>query len=616
MSTRTAFAVAALLFMFRALVQAQLTVPIAPAGSDIGAQINAAFTACSFNCVVAIPPGNYSYSTTIEMTKPSQSLIGAGSLLTILHYTGSGDGIKWQMNPFTIEKAGMLKGLSVVGTSSAASCVHSGSVIGTTWEDVTVSGCTGTSANGILLENALVGRTRAWTERTSMHNVHVGYTNQAAPIPGNTNGLVFSVNGGTYSFGYNDLDVWFNVESNQIGVLVGASARLYHSTISFKGNMDTAPSSFLTVNGDLVQSTLSLFAEAGSGSPNAIHVTSTGLVDAQGTAQIWSGSGPGGIAAPQVDAGGFYVVEPWVSLDYPGTSSMLKPIQKPMIETGYESISADGTIVVAQAAGSSSSKAAGDLQGRLVLSWPNNANRMATMIIDVACAQYESVVGCSFNVPVNYAYAGLAVFTNPTIKLTGGTPSVPQIQVTIGNRNGVSQNVIATWYGSAGAATNAGGPVLFPRTALGTAAVPLVGLTSDSAGNLATGQQMTVGSIKTAGAAPTCTFTSGGGTFPSCSVDTGSTNAAGTIIASTGTGSPSGTGTITLTFNSPPFGTNKPVCQYHASDAGAGVWNGLAVMKDNSPSTSSDLFTWTNGTTPTTLSASTAYWISYQCWAK
>jgi hypothetical protein len=58
------------------------------------------------------------------------------------------------------------------------------------------------------------------------------------------------------------------------------------------------------------------------------------------------------------------------------------------------------------------------------------------------------------------------------------------------------------------------------------------------------------------------------------------------------------------------------VCQYHASDAGAGVWNGLAVMKDNSPSTSSDLFTWTNGTTPTTVSASTAYWISYQCWAR
>jgi len=598
------------------MVEAQITVPISSAGSDIGAQINAAFAACRYNCVVAVPPGNYSYSTTIQMTKPSQSLIGAGSLLTILNYTGSGDGIKWQMNPFTVDKVGTLQGLSVVGTSSAANCIHSGSVIGSTWEDVTVSGCTGTSANGILLENALIERTRAWTERTSMHNVHVGYTNQAG-IPGNTNGLVFSVNGGTHSFGYNDLEVWFNVESNQIGVLVGASAQLYHSTINFKGNMDAAPASFLTVNGDLLQSTLSLFAEVNSGAyPDAIHVTSTGLVNAQGTAQIWYGSGPGGIAAPRVDAGGFYVVEPWVSLDYPGTSSILKPIQRPMIETGYQSISTDGTIVVAQAAGSSSLNAAGDLQGRLVLSWPNNANRMATMIIDVACAQYESVVGCSFNVPVNYAYAGQAVFTNPTIKLTGGRPSVPQIQVTIGNRNGVSQNVIATWYGSAGAATNAGGPVLFPRTALGRTAVPLVGLTSDGAGNLTTAQQMIVGSIKTAGTAPTCNFTSGGGTSPSCSLDAGSTNSAGTIIAGTGTGSPAGTGTITLTFNPAPFGTNKPVCQYQASDAGMGSWNGLAVMKDKNPSPSSDLFTWINGSTPTSLSASTAYWISYHCWAK
>jgi hypothetical protein len=127
---------------------------------------------------------------------------------------------------------------------------------------------------------------------------------------------------------------------------------------------------------------------------------------------------------------------------------------------------------------------------------------------------------------------------------------------------------------------------------------------------------MIVGSIKTAGTAPSCTFTSGGGTSPSCSLDTGSTNAAGTIIVSTGAGSPSGTGTITLTFNSSPFGTNKPVCMYQASDAGTGIWNGLAVMKDKTPSTSSDLFTWTNGTTPVTLSASTAYRISYHCWAK
>jgi hypothetical protein len=119
------------------------------------------------------------------------------------------------------------------------------------------------------------------------------------------------------------------------------------------------------------------------------------------------------------------------------------------------------------------------------------------------------------------------------------------------------------------------------------------------------------------GTAPTCAFTSGGGTgSPSCTVDTGSTDTAGIIILTTGS-SASGTGTVTLTFTTAAaFGTNKPTCAFTASDEGAGSWNGLAVMKDKIPSTTSDLFTWTNGTTPTSLSNTTAYWINYHCWAK
>jgi hypothetical protein len=117
------------------------------------------------------------------------------------------------------------------------------------------------------------------------------------------------------------------------------------------------------------------------------------------------------------------------------------------------------------------------------------------------------------------------------------------------------------------------------------------------------------------GSAPTCSFTSGGGTSPLCTLDTGSSDTAGIIIAGTGTGAPAGTGSITLTFSA-TFGTNKPVCIYEASDGGTGTWNGLAVMKDKTASTSSDLFTWTNGTTPTALSASTAYRINYLCFAK
>lgn len=135
------------------------------------------------------------------------------------------------------------------------------------------------------------------------------------------------------------------------------------------------------------------------------------------------------------------------------------------------------------------------------------------------------------------------------------------------------------------------------------------------AGTLAITGQLTIPQVQVVGPAPGCTFTSGGGTSPSCIVDSGSTNAAGTIIATTGSGSPAGTGTITLTFSS-TFGTNAPVCQYMASNHAAGQWSGLAVMQDKTPSTSSDLFTWTNGATPTALSASTVYRINYQCWAK
>lgn len=133
--------------------------------------------------------------------------------------------------------------------------------------------------------------------------------------------------------------------------------------------------------------------------------------------------------------------------------------------------------------------------------------------------------------------------------------------------------------------------------------------------NILEGFKVTTGGVVVVGAVPTCAFTSGGGTTPACTLRTGSNNNTGTIIATTGTGSPAGTGTITLTFSNSPFGSHSPNCIFQASDGAAGQWNGLAVFKDNTPSTTSDLFTFTNGASPTALSTSTAYWINYQCWA-
>jgi hypothetical protein len=131
--------------------------------------------------------------------------------------------------------------------------------------------------------------------------------------------------------------------------------------------------------------------------------------------------------------------------------------------------------------------------------------------------------------------------------------------------------------------------------------------------------------VRTGSLTPTCTFTSGGGTSPSCAFGQGSSDAAGTIIATTGTGAPAGTGTITLTFSAgTTFAVHASSCVFMANDGGAGTWAGLPVMKNKTPGTTSDLFTWTNQpaatgantiAVPTPLATSTAYWIDYHCWA-
>jgi len=65
-------------------------------GSDIGAQINAAFASCPGGCSVFVPNGVYLYSTTIRI--PIGALQGSGTLVcdspsTMLRYTGSGDAV-------------------------------------------------------------------------------------------------------------------------------------------------------------------------------------------------------------------------------------------------------------------------------------------------------------------------------------------------------------------------------------------------------------------------------------------------------------------------------------------------------------------------------------------
>ncbi|HXM63722.1 MAG TPA: hypothetical protein VN950_22870 [Terriglobales bacterium] len=226
-------------------------------------------------------------------------------------------------------------------------------------------------------------------------------------------------------------------------------------------------------------------------------------------------------------------------------------------------------------------------------------------------------------------YFGDSTFTHNTAVLTNSltTPYCYSIQLGTGVTNIVEQNIVIAdnICDSTGGGSFAQGIRNYDPSTAGTLTITNVDFHDNQMFATAPTQfSVTGGGVTVVGAprsannstgTPTCTFTSGGGTSPACTLDTGSSDTSGIIIATTGSGSPAGTGTITLTFTVPQ-GYNKPSCTYTASDAGAGAWNGIAVLKDKTPTTASDLFTWTNGTTPTALTASTAYWLNYHCGPK
>lgn len=122
--------------------------------------------------------------------------------------------------------------------------------------------------------------------------------------------------------------------------------------------------------------------------------------------------------------------------------------------------------------------------------------------------------------------------------------------------------------------------------------------------------------ILAVGTAPTCTFSTGGGTGPSCALETGSTDLAGTMTLTTGSGSPGSTGTITLTFNN-AMGVNSPVCLASLT-AGATDWQVNSTVRVTTQSTTAPVFSWASAsaTAAVALTASTNYKISYVCIGK
>jgi len=247
-------------------------------GSDIGEKINNVFAVGDGCAEVHIPAGSYVYSTTIRMLKPCQSLSGAGSALTSLEFKGNGDAIVWQMRPYTIQKAGVLKGFTLKGPGTAAgNGVRSGTVIAATFEGLVINNFRGPNSTAILLENTMA-QLATWTERTVIRDVHIGLPTHT----GNTVGIAFVINGGGNSFGYTDIsDVWMNVEKGQTGVKWGKGTYTYNSKLNIHANISAIGTDSFVIDGIIRNSLLVITGEAGC-AKDLVHVGPEGEVQGQG----------------------------------------------------------------------------------------------------------------------------------------------------------------------------------------------------------------------------------------------------------------------------------------------------------------------------------------------
>jgi hypothetical protein len=261
--------------------------PVLYPGSDIGEKINNVFAAGNGCAVVHIPPGTYIYSTTIRMSKPCQSLLGAGSALTTLEYKGTKDAMFWQMWPYNIQKAGILKGFTLKGPGTeAGNGIHSGSIIAATFEDLVINNFRGPNSAAILFENTKQ-QIPTWTERTVIRDVHIGLPTHT----GNTVGMAFTIiGGGGNSFGYTDIsDVWMNVEKGQVGVKWEKGTYTYNSKLYFHANISGIGTDSFVIDGIIRNSLLVLTGEAGC-AKDLVHVGPDGEVQGQGFVAVNCGS--------------------------------------------------------------------------------------------------------------------------------------------------------------------------------------------------------------------------------------------------------------------------------------------------------------------------------------
>jgi parallel beta-helix repeat protein len=94
-------------------------------GNDIGDRINHALKACAQQCTLYIPPGNYSFDTTIRLElNPFGKYKLSGDPGAVLTYTGKGDAIATPIKNLQGSAQLLIEGFQLQGNPHAASGIH------------------------------------------------------------------------------------------------------------------------------------------------------------------------------------------------------------------------------------------------------------------------------------------------------------------------------------------------------------------------------------------------------------------------------------------------------------------------------------------------------------
>lgn len=198
--------------------------------------------------VIRVKSGTYTCSAEVTYDPLYGSIIGDGQNQVSITALNGGTTLHANEATFTITYAGQLSGFTLVGNGSANQVgIQGGNIINWLVNDVQVENFTGTGASGIYLYN----HNGAWFERNAF--THIQLENNTCGINFNTDGST-----GSYSFGYNDFDVWANANAGQ-SVWCVNNGNIYHSTIGIKGNIGpngtvitlASPAGMYTTNFDI-----------------------------------------------------------------------------------------------------------------------------------------------------------------------------------------------------------------------------------------------------------------------------------------------------------------------------------------------------------------------------